>query len=138
MAASYLDCGWPVTVRANRVLLAVGAEVIAIALPAGLTDAVVAILDDRHCPAPVLTDPGAPTNQVLLACEPFGAPLPWPTGTYLVSGMVALPPSTTPHGPVTWQRAPEEPELPICREIDIFGAVCTTLRAPDPSGRAVQ
>jgi hypothetical protein len=137
-AASYLDWGWPVTVCGSRVLLAVGAEVIAIALPAELTDAVVAILDDRRCPAPVLTDPGVPTHQVLLACEPFEAPLPWPTGTYLVSRTVTLPPSTTPLGPVTWQRAPAEPELPTCREIDIFGAVCTTLRAPDPAGRAVR
>ncbi|MPZ65720.1 MAG: hypothetical protein GEU83_09475 [Pseudonocardiaceae bacterium] len=138
VAATYLEWGWPVTVSGNRVLLAVGAEVIAIALPTGLTAAVVAILDDRRCPAPVLTDPRAPTHQVLLACEPFGAPLPWPTGTHLVSGTVTLPPSTTPLGPVTWQRAPAEPELPTCREIDIFGAVCTTMRAPDPSGRAVQ
>lgn len=138
VAASYLDWGWPVTVRGNQVVLALGAEVAAIVLPAGLADAVLAVLDDQHCSVIVLADPGAPEHRVLLAGEPFGMLLPWPAGAHSASGSVALPPSRTPRGPVIWQRPPAGSGLRTCREIDIFAAVRATLRTPTQAERAVR
>lgn len=126
---TYLDWGWPVTVSGDGVLLGLGAEVVAIALPAELADAVVAVLDARRCPVPVLIDARAPGHRVLLAGEAFGVRLPWPAGAGFLTGWVPLPPSATPLGPVTWQRPPVGPDLRACREIDIFGAVQTVLRA---------
>jgi hypothetical protein len=77
----------------------------------------------------VLVNPGTPQEWVLLAGEPFGVPLPWPPGVRLLTGTLPLPPSATPFGPVRWQRRPTTPDLAGCREIDVFGAVRTTLRA---------
>lgn len=42
---------------------------------------------------------------------------------------VPLPPTVTAFGPVRWLQPPLDPDLATCREIDIFGAVRTTLRA---------
>ncbi|MPZ67490.1 MAG: hypothetical protein GEU83_19015 [Pseudonocardiaceae bacterium] len=72
---------------------------------------------------------GAPEHRVLLAGEPYGVPLPWPAGVHPVTGMLPLPPSVTPLGPIHWYEPPHDPDLRACREIDIFGAVRTTLRA---------
>lgn len=129
MYASYLAWGWPLTVRGARVLLSLGGEVMAIALSVELTDAVTAVLDARQRAGPVVADPGVPEYRVLLAGEPFGIPLPWPPGVHALCGEVALPPTPTPLGPVCWHRCPTCPDLRACREIDIFGAVQTVLRA---------
>lgn len=134
----YLSWAWPVTMCGDQVLLAVGAEVAAIALPARLTDAVVAVLDSWCCPLPVLSDPNAPAYRVLLAGDPFGVPLPWPADVHPAGASVSLPPSTTPHGPVTWQRSPAGPELWTCREIDIFAAVRAVQRTAASSERAMR
>ena len=82
---------------------------------------------DRH--APVLVNPGAPQERTLVAGEPYGVPLPWPGGVRLVTGPLALPPSTTPCGSLRWEQLPPDPSLAGRREIDIFGAVHTTLHA---------
>lgn len=126
---SYLGWEWPATVPDDEGMLVLGGEVIAIALPAELSETVVAVLDARRCPVPVLADPRVPEYQVLLAGEPFGISLPWPPGVHARCGEVALPPTPTPLGPVTWQRPPVGPDLRACREFDIFAAVQTVLRA---------
>lgn len=128
-AASYQEWGWPVTACGDQVLLALGADAVALALPAGLVEAVTAILAARDRAAPVLAHPGAGEYRVLLTGEPYGVPLPWPAGVVPVTGMVALPPSPTVSGPVRWHQPPADPDLRACREIDVFGAVRTTLHA---------
>ncbi|MGH8920652.1 MAG: hypothetical protein ACRD0H_20350 [Actinomycetes bacterium] len=133
-ATTYQVWGWPVTVCGDQVLLTVGVEVTALVLPAGLAEAVTAILASRDRRAPVLVNPDAPKDRVLLAGEPYGVALPWPTRVRIVTGTLPLPPSATPSGPVRWQRRPTTPDLTECREIDIFGAVHTTLRAAADAG----
>ncbi len=128
-AASYREWGWPVTIFGDQVLLAVGADAVALVLPAGLADAVTPILAARDRAAPVLARPGAPEHRILLAGEPFGAPLPWPAGVRPIAGAVPLPPSLTPLGPIRWYEPPQDAALRASREIDVFGAVNTTLRA---------
>jgi len=130
-AATYRAWGWPVTVRGDQVLLTLGFEVIALALPDGLAEAVTAILVGRDRPAPVLVDPGVPGKQMLLAGEPYGVPLPWPGSVRLLTGTVPLPPSVTPGGSVRWRHRPITADLAGCREIDVFGAVRTVLRAAE-------
>ncbi len=128
-AASYREWGWPVTACRDQVLLALGVDAVALALPVGLVEAVTAILAARERAAPVLAHPGAGEHRVLLAGEPYGMPLPWPAGVHPVTGMVPLPPSATVSGPVRWHQPPPDPDLRACREIDVFGAVRTTLHA---------
>ncbi|MGH8571611.1 MAG: hypothetical protein ACREX8_03415, partial [Gammaproteobacteria bacterium] len=127
--SSYREWGWPVRGNADQVLLDLGGEYTAVMLPAGLARAVTAILAGRDRRAPVLVNSGAPHEHTLVAGEPYGVPLPWPGGVRLVTGALALPPSTTPFGPLRWEQLPPDPNLAGCREIDIFGAVHTTLHA---------
>ncbi|MGQ0719226.1 MAG: hypothetical protein ACT4NP_18320 [Pseudonocardiales bacterium] len=47
-------------------------------------------------------------------------------------GVLLLPPTVTPRGPITWVRPPGENSLRLCREIDLFGAVRTALNDPPP------
>ncbi|MGQ0779075.1 MAG: hypothetical protein ACT4NY_32455 [Pseudonocardiales bacterium] len=65
LATTYQVWGWPVTVDGDRVLLTVGVEVTALVLPAGLAEAVTAILAGRDRRAPVLVNPEAPEERVL-------------------------------------------------------------------------
>lgn len=128
-AGTYREWGWPVSVGGNQVLLTLGLEVTALVLPDGLAEAVTAVLTGRDHPVPVLVDPGAPEDWVLLAGEPYGVELPWPLTVRQRTGTLALPPSLTALGPVAWRRAPTGPDLAGCREIDVFSAVRTVLRA---------
>jgi hypothetical protein len=41
----------------------------------------------------------------------------------IAQGVLALPPTITPRGPITWIRAPHEDSLHLSREIDVFGAL---------------
>lgn len=94
-------------------------------VPVDLAEAIMPILTALDRPAPALLHPDAPGCGVVIAGEPYGVPLPWPEAVQVVTGMLALPPSLTPHGPVRWYRqAPDHP-LATCREIDIFAAVRT-------------
>ncbi|MGH4017573.1 MAG: hypothetical protein ACRDSL_27355 [Pseudonocardiaceae bacterium] len=94
----------------------------ALLIPIDLAEAITPILTARDRPAPVLIHPEAPGCRVLIAGEPLGGPLPWPTSVRVIRGVLALPPSRTLHGPVRWyQQAPTHP-LANCREIDIFAA----------------
>jgi hypothetical protein len=58
------------------------------------------------------------------AAQPYGLALPWPPGVHRVSGAVALPPTGTPHGPVSWVCPPADGHpLGLCREIEMFSAL---------------
>lgn len=69
-------------------------------------------------------------NWIVLAGEPYGVVLAWPSEVHRASGSLPLPPTTTPHGPITWVHPPPSNALQLCREIDVFGAVRTALRDP--------
>ncbi|MGH3925541.1 MAG: hypothetical protein ACRDTT_22240 [Pseudonocardiaceae bacterium] len=132
--STYREWGWPVRGSADQVLLDLGAECVAVVLPARPARAVTAILAGHDRRASVLVNPGAPQERTLVAGEPYGVPLPWPTGVRLVTGTLAVPPSTTPFGSLRWEQLPPDQRLSGCREIDIFGAVHTTLRAAADTG----
>ncbi len=113
----------------DQLLLALGTDVTALVLPSALADAVTPILAALDRAPPVLAHPGAPEHRIVLAGEPYDVPLPWPPGVHPVTGALPLPPSTTRQGTVRWNQPPRNPDLRTCREIDVFGAVHTTLRA---------
>lgn len=130
-AVGYRAWGWPVGLRRDQVTLDLDRHVVALLIPTGLDIDVAAILAARGCPAPVLAHPDVSGFRVVLAGEPFDAALPWPSGVSQVTGMLPLPPTVTPCGPVTWVDLPAGAEaLRLCREIDVFAAVRTALRAP--------
>jgi hypothetical protein len=95
-------------------------------VPMDLVAAITLILAALDRPVPVLIHPDAPGCGVVIAGEPYGVPLPWPATVQVVTGMLPLPPSQTPHGPVHWyqQHQPHHP-LATCREIDVFSAMRT-------------
>lgn len=93
-----------------------------------LAEAITPILTVLDRPVPVLLHPDAPGCGVVIAGEPYGVPLPWPEAVQVVTGMLALSPSQTPHGPVRWYQAPHHP-LDTCRKIGIFAAVRTAGQA---------
>lgn len=123
----YHSLGWPVTIRYNQILLTLGDEATALLLPDDLAESVRMILTDRRSPPPLLVHPYAPEHQVLLAGERYGIPLPWPSVVHEITGILPLPPSTTPLGPVRWRQLPERHTLPGCREIDVLSALHTAL-----------
>lgn len=79
---------------------------------------------------PSCVHPGMPEHRVLLAVERYSVALPWPPGVHRTTGTFPLPPTVTPRGPVTWVHPSEADALHLCREVDVFGALCTALRDP--------
>ncbi|MGH3932520.1 MAG: hypothetical protein ACRDTF_21385 [Pseudonocardiaceae bacterium] len=124
----YAALGWPVTVRGNQVLLAVGTELVALIMPTVLADQATVLLTAKARPAPILAHPQVPDQRIVLAAEPFGVRLRWPTQIRSVAGHLPLPPTRTPAGPVTWTHLPDGHALGFCREIDLFGVVYTLTR----------
>lgn len=55
---------------------------------------------------------------------------PWPRFVYQAIGALPLPPSRTPHGPITWTYPPEANALRLCREFEVLAALRTALREP--------
>lgn len=130
-AVGYRAWGWPVSLRRDQVTLDLDRHVVALIIATGLATDVAAILAARRCPAPVLAHPYESEHRVVLAGEPFDAALPWPPGVRQVTGMLPLPPTVTPLGPVTWVDLPAGAEaLWLCREIDVFAAVRAAPRDP--------
>ena len=126
---AYCALGWPVRLRGEQVVLPLGHCATAQIVPMDLAETIMPILNALDRPAPVLLHPDAPGCGVVIAGEPYGIPLPWPETVQVITGMLALPPSGTPHGPVRWYRqAPAHP-LATCREIDVFAAVRTAGQA---------
>ncbi len=132
-AAGYREWGWPVTLRCGQVSLNLDGDTVALLIPVPLVNEVIAILATRRCPVPVLAHPYAPEHHILLVAEPFGVPLPWPSGVHQIIGTLLLPPTVTPRGPITWLQLPEPTALRLCREIDVLAALCTALHdSPAP------
>ncbi len=121
----YAALGWPVTLRGDQVSLTLDGEVTALVLPTALAEQTMQVLIAHARPAPVLTHPDAPEHRVLIAGEPYGIPLPWPDEAQVVTGHLALPPTVTPRGAVTWAHLPDGHALTLCREIDLIGAIYT-------------
>ncbi|MGH3777374.1 MAG: hypothetical protein ACRDRR_16880 [Pseudonocardiaceae bacterium] len=128
-STAYCALGWPVHVQGDHVVLPLGNCATAQIVPVDLAEAMTPILIALDRPAPVLLHPDAPGCGVIIAGEPYGVPLPWPDAVQVVTGVLALPPSRTPNGPVYWYgQAPIHP-LATCREIDIFAAARTAAKA---------
>lgn len=127
----YAALGWPITVREDQVLLEVGTELIALVMPIALAEGVAVLLAARERPVPVLAHPHAPEHRIVLAAEPYGVQLPWPTGVHAVTGHLPLPPTVTPEGAITWIHLPDGHALTFGREIDLAGAL-RTLTQPTP------
>jgi hypothetical protein len=99
----------------------------ALAIPIPLCTEVAGILAQRRSAPAVLAHPYTPDHHILLTGERYRMPLPWPHQVHQVTGILLLPPTVTPRGPITWTRPPQEDSLRLCREIDLFGALRTAL-----------
>jgi hypothetical protein len=122
----YSSLDWPVQLQGDQLVLPLGHCATAHIVPMDRVAAITLILAALDRPVPVLIHPDAPGCGVVIAGEPYGVPLPWPATVQVVTGMLPLPPSQTPHGPVHWyqQHQPHHP-LTTCREIDVFSAMRT-------------
>lgn len=129
-AVGYRVWGWPVVLRGDQVWLNLEPDTVALIIPIPLAARVTAILNQRRCPPLVVVHPDTPELRVLLAGERYGVALPWPPGVCRSAGTVALPPTMTPRGPVTWMHPPEQDALALCREVDVFAALRTALHDP--------
>ncbi len=128
--ADYQRWGWPVTQHRNEIWLTLEPDNVALIIPVPLAAHVTAILHQRRCPPPVLAHPDAPEHQIMLAGQPYDVGLHWPSGVHRPSGILPLPPTPTPRGPITWVHPPQPDALQLCREIDVFSALRTALRDP--------
>jgi len=133
--ACYQEWGWPVTLHRDQVRLSLHHEVSALAIPVPLCTEVTDVLTLRRCAPLVLAHPYAPEHRIVLTGERYGVRLPWPAGVHRITGVLLLPPTVTPRGPITWTRTPREDSLRLCREIDLFGALRTALGDCSPRDR---
>jgi hypothetical protein len=129
---TYQDWGWPVIVHRDQVRLSLHHDASALAIPIPLGTEVTQILTQRRCAPPVLAHPYTPEHHILLTGERYGVILPWPAQVHRITGILALPPTATPRGPITWTRPPGADSLRLCREIDLFGALRTALTDAPP------
>lgn len=111
------------TLHRDQVQLSLHHDVSAFAIPVQFCTAVTEVLTRRRCTPPVLTHPYTPEHGIVLTGERYGVRLPWPSGMHRITGVLLLPPTVTPRGPITWARPPWESSLRLCREIDLFGAL---------------
>jgi hypothetical protein len=125
---AYQGWGWPVTLHRDQVRLSLHHDVSARAIPVPLGTEVTEILTRRRCAPPVLAHPYAPDHRIVLTGERYEVTLPWPHQVHQISGVLLLPPTVTPRGPITWTQPPQQDSLQLCREIDLFGALRTALR----------
>jgi hypothetical protein len=125
---TYQGWGWPVTCHRDQVWLSLNNDVVAWVIPVLLAAEVTSILVARRCPPPVLVHPEAPEHRIVLAGERYGAALPWPPGVHRATGVLLLPPTVTPRGPVIWVHPPQPDALRLCLEVDVFAALRTALR----------
>jgi hypothetical protein len=128
---AYQEWGWPVTLHRDQVRLSLCRDVSALAIPVPLGTEVTEILTQRRCAPPALVHPDAPDHHIILAGERYGITLPWPPQVHRVTGVLLLPPTVTPRGPITWTRPPQPDSLRLCREIDVFAALRTALPGGD-------
>jgi hypothetical protein len=121
---AYHDWDWPVTHHRDQVWLSLHRDVSALPIPIPLCIEVTQILTARRCAPPVLAHPYTPEHHIVLAGERYGVTLPWPHQVHQVTGVLLLPPTVTPRGPITWARPPPTGELPAVmpRDRPIRGA----------------
>ncbi|MGH3815672.1 MAG: hypothetical protein ACRDUV_25000 [Pseudonocardiaceae bacterium] len=136
---AYQEWDWPVTLHRDQVRLSLDGEVSALAIPVPLAIEATRILGARGCSAPVLAHPYAPEHRIVLTGERYGVTLPCPTQVHRLTGVLLLPPTATPRGPISWIQPPQPDSLRGCREIDLFGALRTALHDspagnPSPGG----
>ncbi len=124
---AYQEWAWPVTQHRDQIRLRLDCDVSAIAIPILLATEVLPLLTARHCDPAVLAHPYTPEHHLILTGERLPAPLPWPPGVHQITGTLALPPTMTPRGPITWIRSPHQDSLHLSREIDVFGALRAVL-----------
>ncbi|MGH4009973.1 MAG: hypothetical protein ACRDTH_17780 [Pseudonocardiaceae bacterium] len=122
------EWGWPVTCHRDQTRLSLHHDVSALAIPIPLCTTVTEILTQRRCAPPVLAHPYTPDHRIVLTGQRYDVTLPWPHQVHRVAGVLLLPPTMTPRGPITWIRPPERNSLRLCREIDLFGALRTALK----------
>ncbi|MGB7796882.1 MAG: hypothetical protein WBL53_11600 [Pseudonocardiaceae bacterium] len=120
---AYQAWAWPVTQHRDQIRLRLDCDVSAIAIPIPLSTEVIELLTARHCDPAVLAHPDTPEHHLILTGEKFPTSLPWPPGVHQITDTLTLPPTITPHGPITWIRAPHQDSLHLSREIDVFGAL---------------
>jgi hypothetical protein len=89
----------------DQVRLSLHREVSAVAIPASLCTEVMEVLTRRRCAPPVLAHPDTPKYWIVLTGQRFGVRLPWPAHVHEITGVLLLPPTLTPRGPITWARA---------------------------------
>ncbi|MGH3720609.1 MAG: hypothetical protein ACRDRI_17540 [Pseudonocardiaceae bacterium] len=129
-AGCYRAWGWPVTLRGTQVWLDLEPGTVALTIPAPLAAQATRILTQWRCPLLALIHPDAPEHWVVLATERHSAAPPYPRSVHRTTGALPLPPTTTPHGLLTWVRPPQAGPLRLCREFEVFAALRTALREP--------
>ncbi|MGH3772168.1 MAG: hypothetical protein ACRDRW_12360 [Pseudonocardiaceae bacterium] len=130
-AGGYRAWGWPATLRGDQVWLDLEPDTIALTIPAPLATRAATILNQWHCPPPVLMiHPDAPAHRVILAMERHSMAPPYLRSVHRTTGALPLPPTTTPCGSLTWVRPPQPGPLRLCREFEVFAALRTALRNP--------
>ncbi|SHE98778.1 hypothetical protein [Streptoalloteichus hindustanus] len=111
IAASYARLmGWPVVVTDNGILLPLSSAHTALTMPEHRGVDVLAGLRARMLAGPVLAVPGPQPRWVflaeLVALLPTQLTTPAEVRFVRAPHQVPLPPSPTPHGPVTWANPP--------------------------------
>jgi hypothetical protein len=102
-----IDYGWSTEVAGTRLVFAPDGHVVGMAVPEAEATPVVTRLAAHKLSYPVVRLPERPSDLVFLATTHTLASAPWP----LVE--VALPPSHTEHGAVTWFLPPRRSPQPI-------------------------
>lgn len=120
---TYQHWGWPVTLHHAQTHLTLDSAVSALLIPTPLCTRVIPILIQRRCAPPVLAHPYAPEHHIVLTGEKYGIPLPWPEQVHQITGVLLLPPTHTPRGPITWITTPQPQSLQLIREIDLLTAL---------------
>ena len=119
--------------HSDQVRLSLSRDVSALAIPIPLGTEVTQILHQRRSAPSVLAHPYTPEYQIMLTGERYGVTLPWPHQVHQVTGVLLLPPTVIPRGPITWIHPPQADSLRLCREIDLFGALRTALGGSPPA-----
>ena len=126
------ELGWPVDECEGGVVLRLGEGIGAVKFPAGRGRDVITLLRARDMLGPVLALPGRQLRWVFLTTP--GAPGAGTDRTHLAgarvrsTATVALPPATTPRGPVRWIVAPPEGLLPRLSVVVTAGWQAVTVR----------
>jgi hypothetical protein len=129
-ALHYQAWDWPLTLYGHQVWLTLHPDTVALIIPVLLAAQVTGILHHRHCPPPTLIHPETPEHWVMLAAARCEGTPPWPRWVHRAITTLPLPPTMTPHGPITWVYPPQANALHQCWEFEIFAALRTALRDP--------